>query len=398
MQASIVFSEETSDWFGLGGDIMAVKKMPATTIEHICEQMAETINEKKNELFYICEQYHQEYEDLVKELKETTSLIQQTVNNENKCTDDLKLAKHRLYNYFPAAHSNRSQANDFLTQQVNKQLFQKKDKIERRLHFLLQKIEKTEEFMTRLTVMSYYLTREEGRLDQSHDYVREADGIELQIIEAQEEERKRLSRELHDGPAQLVANLLIHSDLVEKVYKKYGEKEAKRELNKLKKMIQSSLKDIRRMIYDLRPFEIDERGIVSSLEDYVETLRDYYQKTQIGFSFFGEASHLPSKYEVAVFRLVQEVVRNSLKHAEAKNINIILHIKDDRLFVTITDDGKGFDPQKEKQKDSFGIISIKERVELLNGEVTFNGQAGKGTVVTIFIPIKSSKKTNKWSQ
>src|SRR5690606_38587915 len=175
--------------------------------------------------------------------------------------DDLKLAKHRLYNYFPAAHSNRSQANDFLTQQVNKQLFQKKDKIERRLHFLLQKIEKTEEFMTRLTVMSYYLTREEGRLDQSHDYVREADGIELQIIEAQEEERKRLSRELHDGPAQLVANLLIHSDLVEKVYKKYGEKEAKRELNKLKKMIQSSLKDIRRMIYDLRPFEIDERGI-----------------------------------------------------------------------------------------------------------------------------------------
>ncbi len=65
------------------------------------------------------------------------------------------------------------------------------------------------------------------------------------------------------------------------------------------------------------------------------------------------------------------MVRNSLKHAEAKNINIILHIKDDRLFVTITDDGKGFDPQKEKQKDSFGIISIKERVELLNGEVTF---------------------------
>ncbi len=107
--------------------------------------MAETINEKNNELFYnICEQYHQEYEDLVKELKETTSLIQQTVNNENKCTNDLKLAKHRLYNYFPAAHSNRSQANDFLTQQVNKQLFQKKDKIERRLHFLLKKIEKTE--------------------------------------------------------------------------------------------------------------------------------------------------------------------------------------------------------------------------------------------------------------
>ena len=144
----------------------------------------------------------------------------------------------------------------------------------------------------------------------------------LKIIQAQEEERKKLSREIHDGPAQMMANVMMRSDLIERVQRESGPEEALKEIRSLKGMVRNALYEVRRIIYDLRPMALDDLGLIPTLKKYLQTTEDYNKGIQIEFFNLGQVIRLPAQMEVALFRLVQEAFQNALKHAEAKRIQV----------------------------------------------------------------------------
>ncbi|MFS8631047.1 MAG: sensor histidine kinase, partial [Bacillales bacterium] len=188
----------------------------------------------------------------------------------------------------------------------------------------------------------------------------------------------------------MLANVMMRSDLIERLFKEYGSEAALEEIRSLKKMVRDALYEVRRIIYDLRPMALDDLGLSPTLRKYLRTIEDYYRTATITYQFFGKEQRLDSKTEVSLFRLVQEAVQNALKHAEANEITVKVEMKNNLCTIIVRDDGKGFDVNQKKEK-SFGIMGMRERVELLNGTLSIKSTIGAGTVVTIQVPINKRK-------
>ncbi|SFQ60924.1 Histidine kinase-, DNA gyrase B-, and HSP90-like ATPase [Priestia endophytica DSM 13796] len=195
-----------------------------------------------------------------------------------------------------------------------------------------------------------------------------------------------MSREIHDGPAQMLANVMMRSELIERVYRERSPDEAMKEIRDLRKMVRSALYEVRRIIYDLRPMALDDLGLIPTLRKYISTVEDYNDgKPQISFTSLGSDKRMPPKLEVALFRLAQESITNAIKHADANYVTVKIEVCDSQVILIVKDDGKGFEVE-EKKEQSFGIMGMKERVEILDGKLEINSAIGKGTKVMIIVP------------
>lgn len=168
--------------------------------------------------------------------------------------------------------------------------------------------------------MLNYLTYDLKHVGPALENAKLKESFSIKIIEATEEERKRISREIHDGPAQMLANVLLRTDLINRTYDEKGVEKALEEILSLKGMVRDALHEVRRIIYDLRPMALDDLGIVPTLKKYLHSVEEYNPSTKVHFSSIGEAIRLKTNYEVAVFRLVQECVNNAMKHGQATEI------------------------------------------------------------------------------
>ncbi|TKC17017.1 sensor histidine kinase [Robertmurraya kyonggiensis] len=377
-----------------------IRKFDTKTLDLILDKMVETVGDSKDEIFRIGEQCRRDYDSLVDELRDVRIMVGRIIEEGDELEAKSRLARKRLSEVsmhfkdytevevreaYEKAH--QIQMDLTMNRQTEKQLRGRRDDIERRLVGLTETIDKAERLVLQITVVMNYLTSDLKQMSEVLEDAKMKQDFGLKIIEAQEEERKRLSREIHDGPAQMMANVMMRSDLIEKVYNEYGAKDALSEVKNLKKMVRSALYEVRRIIYDLRPMALDDLGLVPTLKKYLQTIEEYHSTTRITYKNMGEEKRLPSKFEVALFRLVQESVQNALKHANASEIIVKLEIKPDKITILIKDDGQGFDP-KERKAESFGIIGMRERVELLSGEITIDSKIGKGTVVLIQVPLE----------
>jgi two-component system sensor histidine kinase DegS len=378
---------------------MNIKKFDTKTLDLILQKMIDTVGTSKDEIFRISEQCRTDHETLTDELKEVKHMVLKVIDEGDKLEVQTKFARKRLSEVsmhfkdyteaevreaYEKAH--QLQMDLSMNRQLEKQLRDRRDDIERRLLGLNETIERAESLVSQITVVMNYLL---GDLKQMGEVIEDAKlklDFGLKIIEAQEEERKRLSRDIHDGPAQMMANVMMRSDLIERVYKERGGDAALTEIKDLKKMVRSALYEVRRIIYDLRPMALDDLGLVPTLKKYLQTIEEYHSTTKINFSNLGIETRLPAQYEVALFRLIQESVTNALKHAEAREIVVKLEINQNRVAAVIKDNGKGFNTQ-EKKRESFGIIGMRERVELLEGQLSIDSKIGKGTIVIIQIPL-----------
>src|SRR5699024_4264476 len=154
---------------------------------------------------------------------------------------------------------------------------------------------------------------------QVNEYLKSAhekQQIGLKIIEAQEQERKRISREIHDGPAQSLANILVRSEIVDLVFRSGNVEEALDEMKSFRKSIQQSLSEVRRIIYDLRPMALDDLGLFPTIKKHISTVSKY-NDIEIQLTLHGERKRLQTHYEIALFRLIQEGLQNAIKHANA---------------------------------------------------------------------------------
>jgi two-component system, NarL family, sensor histidine kinase DegS len=378
---------------------MAIKKFDTKALDLILEKMIETVGNSKDEIFRIGEQCRTDYESITNELREIKRNVAQIINEGDKLDSQVRAARLRLSEVskhfkdysegqvreaYEVAH--KLQMDLTLNRQTEKQLREKRDDLERRLLGLNETIERAEHLVSQISVVMNYMMSDIRQMGEALETAKQKQDFGLKIIEAQEDERKRLSREIHDGPAQMMANVMMRSDLIEKVYKERGPGEAIDEIRNMKKMVRSALYEVRRIIYDLRPMALDDLGLVPTLKKYLQTIEEYHKTTKIQFTNIGEDKRLSSKYEVALFRMIQESVQNALKHASASMIQVKLEIKKDHVMAVIKDDGKGFDIN-EKKPESFGILGIRERVELLEGELSIHSKIGTGTLIIIQVPI-----------
>jgi PAS domain S-box-containing protein len=223
---------------------------------------------------------------------------------------------------------------------------------------------------------------EEKQLRQNMEYYIK------QVTRAQEDERLRISRELHDDTAQILVTL--SRDLNSLITKE--EKPAKplvRPLKRLREMADSALEGVRRFSQDLRPSILDDLGLVPALEWLVKDLEEsYHMSTK--FEVTGSSRRLGPEIELAVFRIAQEVLSNVRRHSQASAVEMTLDFGSDALTLIISDNGKGFDmPQRTSDlalSGKLGIIGIRERTRLIGGTIIVQSEPGGGTTVTLRVP------------
>lgn len=380
---------------------VSIRKVNTNMLDNILEQMIDTVGRSKSDVFEIGEQCRQDYESITEELKVIRESVFKVIQEGDDLERKSRFARKRLsevsqhFQNFSEEQVREAyeQAHDLqmklsLNRQTEARLRERRDDIERRIKNLQDTIDRAEQLNSQISVVLNYLSSDLKQMGAALEDAKEKHDFGLQIIEAQEEERKKLSREIHDGPAQMLANVLLRSDLIDRVYRESGPEAALGEIKDLKTMVRSALYEVRRIIYDLRPMALDDLGLVPTLTKYLSTIEGYHNSTSIRFVNVGQVKRLPSKYEVALFRLIQESVQNALKHAEAREIQVKLEISKSKVTVIIKDNGKGFNA-KEKKSGSFGIMGMRERVELLEGEMSIDSKAGSGTVILVQVPLTS---------
>ena len=379
---------------------MSEKKFGDKALDHIIHEMVDTVTNSKDEIFQIGEESRNEYEKLDKELKETKREVCSLIDEGDKLEQKVRFSRMRLSEVskqfqkysedeirkvYEQTHG--LQMDLSMKREKEKQLRNRRDDLERRLRNLDETIGRAEALGGKISVVLNYLTEDFKHVTDALEDAKEKQQFGLQIIEAQEEERRRLSREIHDGPAQMLANVMLRSDLVDRIYRERGVEEAMKEMRSVRTMVRSALYEVRRIIYDLRPMALDDLGIIPTLKKYLATVEDY-NDLEISFTLFGEERRFESKFEVALFRLIQEAVQNAVKHASASLIQVKTELQAGSAMIIIKDDGKGFDPKSKKDK-SFGLVGMRERVDMLDGDLTIDSSPGEGTIVTIHIPINS---------
>jgi signal transduction histidine kinase len=205
-----------------------------------------------------------------------------------------------------------------------------------------------------------------------------------QVTAAQEEERQRIARELHDGVGPDLASLNIRLLTVRKLLQREGHPVAG-EIEELAEQVQASIRDIRRLIHDLRPVALDELGLAPALREHLARCR---QEHDLAIEFVADVGErLPAAVESALFRIVQEAVNNVLRHAQAQHVSVTLTRDAEQVKLRVADDGQGFDTQIPRTGRHVGLWSMRERVEQLGGQFEVQSVPGQGTTVTTVVPL-----------
>ncbi|TCK05036.1 UNVERIFIED_ORG: histidine kinase [Anoxybacillus amylolyticus] len=231
------------------------KQWDVKQLDRIVEKMIDTVQHSKDEIFRIGEQSRQEHDHLLRELEEVKQLTVQAIEEADQLEMKARQARRRLsevsQNFsthseqdireaYEAAHELHMKLT--MVREREKQLRLRRDELERRLASLAQIIERADYLVGQITVVLHYLNSDFRQVGELIEGAKQKQEFGLKIIEAQEEERRRLSREIHDGPAQLLAHVLLRSDLVEKVIKERGTEAAIAEIRDFRKMVRSASK------------------------------------------------------------------------------------------------------------------------------------------------------------
>ena len=202
------------------------------------------------------------------------------------------------------------------------------------------------------------------------------------VVKAQELERKRLARELHDETGQALTSILLGLKPLEQSARTDEERAA---MASLRELVVSTLRDVRRLAVELRPSALDDFGLATAVERLADTFRDSTGMRVDVETQLGEV-RLPPEVETALYRIVQEALANIVKHAEATHVSILLTRKDFSVAAVVEDDGKGFD-ETDTGDNVLGIVGMRERVGLVGGRLAIESGSGSGTTVAAEVPI-----------
>ncbi|MBL8116799.1 MAG: sensor histidine kinase [Anaerolineae bacterium] len=214
----------------------------------------------------------------------------------------------------------------------------------------------------------------------------------VRIVQAQEEEKLRLARLMHDGPAQSLTNFILQTEICQRLFDRDPARAAE-ELGNLKTTASVTFQKVRDFIFDLRPMMLDDLGVVPTVRRFVDSFKDK-NDIETRLEFMGEERRLESYREVMLFRGIQEMMGNSRDYANATELLVRLEITGDRVRVDVEDNGRGFDAQAAFTNDEThldpraqSILTLKEKYELVGGSLSVNSSETDGTRVHMELPI-----------
>jgi signal transduction histidine kinase len=212
------------------------------------------------------------------------------------------------------------------------------------------------------------------------------------VVDNDEEARRKVARDLHDGPVQLVAAMAMKAEIIKRLAKADPDRMLE-ELDSMAEMSHRASRDLRTVLFELRPVMLDSHGLVATLKEDVQKVREP-QNVPLRLDASGFDRRLPPKTESTIFAILQEAINNAQKHAEAKNIWLRLAERDQTLVAVVEDDGAGFDMASVEgsygQRGSLGLLNMRERAEMVDGMLTIRSVPGFGTTVTLRVPLSDA--------
>ena len=352
-----------------------------------------TVSEKLDHLQEVAEESRKEHERAQRELKEIDVLIRQTTHEVDRYSQRSAQIDQQL---------RQIEANlESYPRQEIKTAYESAQ--EARMRLLTMRVQ-VEQLQNKQEVLSRYCQQLVRFIDVAGQVTDEADLAEangggpatsptsniIRIIEAQENERQRLARQMHDGPAQRLTNLILQAEICERLFES-DPNQARLELSNLKKAVTSTFQRTRDFIVTLRPMMLDDLGLLATLRRYVES---FEKSTSISATLnsTGQERRYPPYYEITAFRVIQEALNNVQRHAHASHVRVALDFQESQLMVVIEDDGAGFDVSKAfataRQRKMLGLVSMQERAEMLGGTLEIDSSIGRGTRIQLALPIE----------
>ncbi|MCY9540274.1 sensor histidine kinase [Paenibacillus alvei] len=271
----------------------------------------------------------------------------------------------------------------------------RRDDIQKRLRAIEGSIERAETIGSQMSVALEYLSGDLSQVTRILESAKTRQLLGLKIILAQEEVRKRIAREIHDGPAQSLANLVLRTEIVERMLNKQEFEMVQNEIVDLKSQVRFGLEEIRKVIFNLRPMALDDLGLVPTLRKFIHDYEDKH-RIKTAFEVRGQERRLRSAMEAAIYRLVQEAFTNAAKHAHPSFVTCELTYDEEEVRLVVRDNGFGFKveslEEKSKEHAHFGLLGMQERVELLEGRMEIHSAENRGTRIMIKIPTNVDKR------
>jgi|FLYN01.1.fsa_nt_gi two-component system sensor histidine kinase DegS len=215
----------------------------------------------------------------------------------------------------------------------------------------------------------------------------------VRIVQAQEEERQRLARQMHDGPAQSLTNFILQTEICQRLFDRDPERAAE-ELNNLKNTASVTFQKVRDFIFDLRPMMLDDLGVVPTVRRYVDSFREK-NDIEVKLDILGDERRLETHREVLIFRAIQELMAHARDYANATNLSIRLDMTGNTIKIQVVDNGRGFDAesiftggedQPVADARAQSLVTLKEKFELVGGAFSAQSSETDGTTVRLELP------------
>ncbi len=330
----------------------------------------------------------QNLEQKKRELQEITMLIEQSQLEVNKLAQKNAAATaqiQQLHGYFDSAPRQDIRTIYDAALDAQQRLFVMRgqlEKLQSDQSHLQEYVEQTEQILQTLEIAP----APRGAGGQSAAF-----GTVEAIIQAQEAERQRLSRQMHDGPAQALSNFILQTEIAMRLFD-INPDQARKELEDLKQSATATFQKVRDFIFELRPMMLDDLGLVPTLKRYVEAFREQ-GNTEIRLNISGVERRLESYIEVMIFRAIQELIGNAARHSQASQISVTIDISDTDVKVGVEDNGKGFDIDTLLEGSNMGVKVIKERVEMLGGHLDVESAMNQGSKISFQIPAGNTSQS-----
>ena len=380
---------------------MDVEQQGERLLREAFQNTVEAMENSKGQIFEIYENTKNDVESarvMLKELKEETAKLQDEVDVLVHCEQQEKQRLVKVSSNFANYSEDKIRASYEAVKDVQVRLalvkekeFQsrrQRDRLEIRLRGMEQTLLMAERLATKLGTVVGYLTSQISNVVAQMDIASKNKFLGVQIIKAQEDERLRVSREIHDGPAQEMANLIYQASICERLVDTRPE-EAKAGLQELRRQIRTCLADVRQIIFDMRPMSLDDLGLVPALRQLVSKLEER-KVLKTDFQVNGKERALEKHVEVPLFRIIQEGLNNIHRHAGVSEGRLRLLFSPNDLSILISDEGRGFDMEEtEEMRKSgtgnghFGILGMEERAKLIGASLNVISNPGEGTKIHV---------------
>jgi signal transduction histidine kinase len=232
------------------------------------------------------------------------------------------------------------------------------------------------------TSARHYTEMSHARVELKH--------LSARLLEAQEDERRLISRELHDEVGQALAGVLVEMANLSNLIRNREEAALSKKVDEIKRLLEESIGVVRNMALLLRPSMLDDLGLVPALQWQA---REASKRSGLWVKVAAEevSDELTEDHKTCIYRIVQEALHNIVQHANARNVRITVTQEPDRLLLSIQDDGRGFNPPQER---GMGLIGMEERVSALGGRLVVESASGEGTVLRVVLPLPQAVTAN----